>query len=131
MIYLDASAIVTYVLGRRYDKELAEYLGQQQGKPTATSTIGLVEAVRNCDKHGSFPTLMSELRGQMTELLVTDEIRDLAAQIPERLRAMDAIHVATAESIGEFLTAVVSYDERMLKAAHARGLPIAHPGMPR
>lgn len=131
MIYLDASAIVARTLGRKYSTELEVFLDERPRIPLGTSTIGLVETVRTCDQFGSFPHLMAELRDAYTDILVTDEVRDIAAYMPEKVRTLDAIHIASAESLHEFLTILVSYDERMLRAAHARGIPIAHPGMRR
>ncbi len=50
---------------------------------------------------------------------------------PPALRALDAIHLATAERIGAQLGALIAYDERLLAAAEAHGLPVASPGRPR
>lgn len=47
---------------------------------------------------------------------------------PGVLRSLDAIHVATALELGEDLTAVVSYDQRMIDAATAAGLEVVSPG---
>lgn len=47
---------------------------------------------------------------------------------PDRgLRSLDAIHLATARVLGEELDAIVSYDERLLKAADDAGLPTLSP----
>jgi predicted nucleic acid-binding protein len=46
---------------------------------------------------------------------------------PPELRALDAIHVATALRLGRELEAFVSYDVRQLEAASALGLPVASP----
>jgi predicted nucleic acid-binding protein len=43
------------------------------------------------------------------------------------LRALDAIHVASALRLGGALSAFVSYDRRQLEAAAALGLPTASP----
>lgn len=128
MIYLDASAIVTLVLGRRYTDELRAYLDGRPDAPLGTSTIGLVETVRTADQFGTFPGLLAELRDAYTEILVTGEVRDLAAHLPAKVRTLDAIHIASAESLGEHLTALVSYDDRMVTAARDRGLRVVCPG---
>ncbi|HEY2518952.1 MAG TPA: hypothetical protein VGJ19_02500 [Streptosporangiaceae bacterium] len=46
---------------------------------------------------------------------------------PNVLRTLDAIHVASALSVRADLTALVSYDKRMLAAAQETGLPTACP----
>ncbi|MGH3523595.1 MAG: hypothetical protein ACRDU4_12425 [Mycobacterium sp.] len=76
MIYFDASALVTYVLERPNVVELREFLVAHSELRGATSTVGLVETVRNCDRAGSFPHLMVQLLRDYDELQVTSEIRD-------------------------------------------------------
>ena len=53
---------------------------------------------------------------------------EAASRLPDpMLRTLDAIHVATALLIREDLDVLVSYDQRMLAAASAHGLPTAAP----
>ncbi len=129
MIYLDASALVTLVAGRPFARELREFLAQGPEMPMGTSTIGFVETVRTLDRVGSYPTAMQDLLASFTEILVTDEIRDAAATLPGGVRTLDAVHIASAQAIGDALAFLVSYDKRMLDIAHSVGVPIAAPGM--
>lgn len=129
MIYLDASALVTYVLKRPNFRELRGFLMRHRNLRGATSTVGLIETVRNCDVVGRYPNLMSQLLRDYDELEMTSEIRDSAASLPGGMKALDAIHVATAETLGEELISFVTYDRRMLQVAKSRGLPVASPGM--
>ena len=46
---------------------------------------------------------------------------------PLQLRTLDALHLATAELMTRSRYAVVSYDERMLRAADQLGLRVASP----
>ena len=131
MIYFDASALVTLVTGRAYARELREFLAQSPEMPMGTSTIGFIETVRTLDRVGSYPTAMQDLLADFTEILVTDEIRDGAASLPGGVRTLDAIHIASAQAIGDVLAFLVSYDKRMLDVAHSVGIPIAAPGMSR
>ena len=131
MIYLDASALVTLVTGRPYARELREFLAQSPEMPMGTSTIGFIETVRTLDRVGSYPTAMQDLLAGFTEILVTDEIRDGAASLPGGVRTLDAIHIASAQAIGDALAFLVSYDKRMLDVAQSAGIPIAAPGMSR
>jgi predicted nucleic acid-binding protein len=128
MIYLDASALVTHVTRRPNFAELREYLASHSEFRGATSTVGLIETVRNCDRTGSFPNLMSQLLRQYSEIEVTARIRDHAAQLPGRLKALDAIHVATAATLGDELISFVTYDRVMARLARSQGLPVASPG---
>ena len=47
------------------------------------------------------------------------------------LRALDAIHLATALSIGDDPDAFVTYDTRLAMAAQKQRLPVLHPGVDR
>jgi hypothetical protein len=131
VIYLDASALVTLVTGRLYARELREFLAQSPEMPMGISTIGFIETVRTLDRIGSYPTAMQDLLADFTEVLVTDEIRDGAASLPGGVRTLDAIHIASAQAIGDALAFLVSYDKRMLDVAHSAGISIAAPGMRR
>ena len=57
-----------------------------------------------------------------------DDIMEAAMNEPDRgLRSLDAIHLATTRILGEELNAIVSYDDRLLKAATDAGLATACP----
>ncbi len=129
MIYLDASALVTLLSGRPYASELRAFLAARPAMPMATSTVGFVETVRTLDRVGSYPTLMADLVRTCTEVLVTEEIRDGAALLPHGVRTLDALHVASAQALGESLDVLVTYDRRMYDVARAAGVPVAAPGL--
>ncbi|MET9296359.1 type II toxin-antitoxin system VapC family toxin [Streptomyces sp. NPDC003077] len=126
---MDTSAIVTLLAGREYARELRAYLTDRTATHLGTSTIGFVETVRTLDLLGDFPTVMQDLDRDYTEILLTDEVRDAAAILPGRLRALDAVHVASAQVLGDALDVLISYDKRMVEAAQGAGLPIAAPGL--
>ena len=129
MIYLDASAVVTYVIKRPNFADLRRFLEVRAGSPILTSTVGLIETVRSCDRFGSFPNLMGQLLRDYAELQVTAEIRDRAANLEGRLKTLDAIHVATAETLGEDLISFITYNRAMATVARSRGLPVESPGV--
>jgi predicted nucleic acid-binding protein len=128
VIYLDASAIVIYVLKRANVSALRGYLQDHIGARTGSSTIGFVETIRTCDQVGTFPNLMAQLLRDHAELVITSDIRNGAANLPGRLKTLDAIHIATAETLGEDLVSFVTYDRRMAMVARSRGLPVASLG---
>ncbi|HET8662017.1 MAG TPA: type II toxin-antitoxin system VapC family toxin [Micromonosporaceae bacterium] len=128
MIYLDSSALVTLIAGRLYAAELREFLTERPGLPMGTSTVGFVETVRTLDRVGSYPNAMQNLAREFTEILLTEEVRDAAAVLPPGVRALDAIHIASAQVIGPALSSLVTYDKRMLDIARTVGLPAAAPG---
>ncbi|MCC9157774.1 type II toxin-antitoxin system VapC family toxin [Streptomyces parvulus] len=125
---MDTSALVTWMTRRNYWAELDAFLQQRATEPLATSTLGFVETVRTLDLVGHFPKAMDDLDARVTEILLTREVRDGAALLVGRLRTLDAIHVASALSLRDDLTALVTYDLRMLETARAEGLPAHAPG---
>jgi uncharacterized protein len=128
MIYLDASALVTWVARRKHVSELEEYLTEGVTQ-TCTSTVGLVETVRTCDRLGTFPRLMTTLLDDHVEIPLTPQVRDAAAYFTGQVRSLDAIHLASAELLGSELETLVTYDHRMAEAARTAGLPVEMPGM--
>lgn len=61
-------------------------------------------------------------------LSLTEPIRMIARRIGEpTLRSLDAIHLATAASLGDNLGALIGYDKRLLNSALVEGLPAVSP----
>ena len=128
MIYLDTSALVTFIVRRPHADALDRFLAAATTK-TCTSTIGMVETVRTCDQLGSYPNLMAQLLRDHLEVNLTESVRDAAANLPGPIRSLDALHVASAEKFGAELAALVTYDRRMANVARERGLPVVMPGV--
>ncbi|MFI7304365.1 MULTISPECIES: type II toxin-antitoxin system VapC family toxin [Micromonospora] len=128
MIYLDSSALITLIAGRTYVTELQEFLASRAGMPMGTSSVGFVETVRTLDRIGDYPDAMQMLVRNFTEILVTEEVRDSAAALPAGIRTLDALHVASAQALGDALDTLVTYDKRMSDIAVSVGLPVAAPG---
>jgi predicted nucleic acid-binding protein len=62
------------------------------------------------------------------ELELTPEIRRAAAALqPSAVRSLDAIHLATAASLGDDLAGLLTYDIRMQDAAVALGVTVIAP----
>lgn len=129
MIYLDASALVTLISQREYAGQLRDFLAGRPAMPMATSTLGFIETVRTMDQIGDYPDLMHDLVGQFTEILMTEEVRDAATALPGRLRTLDAVHVASAQVLGDVLDVLVTYDKPMLEVARSVGIPAEAPGL--
>lgn len=59
---------------------------------------------------------------------MSDSIRRRAGLVGQlELRTLDAIHVATAESLGDRLGVVFAYDGRFIASALLEGLPVTSP----
>jgi predicted nucleic acid-binding protein len=64
---------------------------------------------------------------RVTLIRLDDELLDKAADLTPPLRSLDAIHLAAARELGTDLAAVVTYDERMTRAARELGLEVVAP----
>ncbi|WP_327273610.1 hypothetical protein OG609_17190 [Streptomyces sp. NBC_01224] len=51
-----------------------------------------------------------------------------AAAPGNRLRSLDALHLAAAQELGQALIAFVVYDKRLVESAQSLGLPVESPG---
>jgi predicted nucleic acid-binding protein len=131
MLYLDTSALVKLVRREPESDTLADWLDAQTPAPWVSSMLIEVElprALRRVD-----PSLLADVPGIVARVAryeVDEVVRAAAAAFPDpALRSLDAIHLATGDAVfGSQLTAFVCYDERLLAAATAVGLPTATPG---
>ena len=129
MIYLDASALVKLAVTEPESAALARWLRENDRLIRVSSPIARVEVPRAVWRAapGSLPQAYTIVR-RLREIRLTEAVFTRAAGVrPNVLRTLDAIHVASAMSIRADLTALVSYDKRMLAAAEEAGLPTACP----
>jgi predicted nucleic acid-binding protein len=125
--YFDASALHKLVVAEAETEALRR--AAQLWPRRVTSRLAVVELTRSARRvDPAFERAARRLLGGATLLTDSNRVLLQAAQIePPTLRALDAIHVATAHRIRAVLVAFVSYDERQLEAAEALGLPTASP----
>jgi len=128
LLYLDASAIVKLVVEEPESPALRQAL---RGRPQrVSSALALVEVNLAAARRTPAPPSerVREVLAGLTLLAVDQSVLEFAAGLHEsRLRALDAIHLATAQSLGEDLASLLAYDSRLLAAAHDRGLPTEQP----
>ena len=126
--YLDTSAAVKLLMTERESLALRRWLRRRPER--ASAALLRVELVRVVRRAG-FPRLIPEARKLLAGIhlmRLDDALLDRAADLdPTELRSLDSIHLAAAASLGDDLAAVVSYDDRLLAAATALGLPVATP----
>lgn len=124
--YLDSSAFVKLVVREPESASLRRHL---TAWPDRVSAMLLrTEAIRAVAGEG--PEAVRIARAEMaklTLLVITPALFDLAATLPGRLRALDALHVAAAQSLGPELGPLVTYDARMSAAARSLGLEVVSP----
>lgn len=131
MIYIDTAALVKLVRREPESDALADWLDARPDVLLVTSTLAEVELPRALRRVE--PALLPEVPALLERLArheIDATVRSTAAGYPTTaLRSLDAIHLATAQVVpGRRLTAFVTYDRRLLRAAADSGLPTASPG---
>jgi predicted nucleic acid-binding protein len=133
MIYMDTSALTKLLIAEPETPELRNWLTAQidQGDSAATSALGKVELMRTVARFGD--TGQAERARYLLDgldiLPLTEPMMTLAESIgPATLRSLDAIHLAAAAHFEQELTAVVTYDHRLLSGCRDIGLTTASPG---
>jgi predicted nucleic acid-binding protein len=125
--YLDSSAIVKLVVAEPESPALRRYLRRR--RPLVSSALAKAEVARALLPLGG-PAVRrgQEVLARLELVRVSDRILTAAGALePVELRALDAIHVATALELGSDLARIVTYDEPMRAAVTATGCPVAAP----
>jgi predicted nucleic acid-binding protein len=125
--YADSSALTKLVLVEQETPDLQAVL--LHWPAVATSALARVEISRAVARVA--PGALAGVLEEVTVLELDDTtLRRAALMEPPALRALDAIHVASAELLGEQLNVFLAYDERLLAAARLHGFPVSSPGRP-
>jgi predicted nucleic acid-binding protein len=127
VVYLDSSAIVKLVIVEAESTALQKYLRRQVQR--ASCGLARVEVLRVVRPHGAAALARARRVLRRIDLVqLDDELLDDAGTLDAGvLRSLDAIHLAAARVFGDDLTAVVTYDDRMVRSASILGLPVAAP----
>ena len=127
MVYLDSSALVKLVVAEPESPALHRYLRRHPVR--VSCALARVEVVRAVRPHGAQAmTKARQLLRRLDLIQLDDELLDTAATLDSVvLRSLDAIHLAAARTLGDELTAVVTYDDRMTTAAGLAGLAVDAP----
>ena len=130
MIYLDSSALLKLLIEEQESAALERWITAQAGAPMVTATLAKVEVLRACRRlNAEALPAATALLAELDLIPLTTDVVDQAAEVGgPLLRSLDAIHLASALSIGAELAAFVCYDHRLLEAASAVGLEAVTPG---
>ena len=125
--YLDSSAIVKLAIREPESTALRRYLRRRQ--PLVSSALARTEVLRALLPAGDEAVARGRSVLQRLDLVrVNDRVLNAAAVLrPPELRSLDAIHLATAQELGDELNALITYDDRMATAARHLGYRIVQP----
>jgi predicted nucleic acid-binding protein len=129
LYYADTSAVIKLLAEESHSRAFAAFYDAHVDAEWVSSALLRIEVARAVTRVA--PALLPDARDLLSAfscIAIDDDIVDGAMNEPDRgLRSLDAIHLATARILREDLTAVVSYDDRLLKAAADAGLATASP----
>ncbi len=129
MIYLDSSALLKLLFQEAESDALESWLGARGDEPKVSSELAKVEVLRACRRldHRAVPTA-ELLLSQLDLVPLRGAVIDHAARLGgSRLRSLDALHLASALTIGAELTSFVVYNLRLSAAADEAGLVVTRP----
>ncbi len=126
--YCDTSALAKAVLDEAESGAFAAWLSETQ-RLLYSSDLTRTEFMRAVRRHA--PTFQARARSLLSTVMfvqLTPSLLERAALLdPPELRSLDAIHLATALSLGDELDGLVTYDERLARAARESGIPTLAP----
>lgn len=126
--YVDTSAFLKLVVEEDRSAAMVRW-ARAHANEMFSSDLLRTEALRVARRHSA--AALAEARHRLTTLdvlTITTATCERAAELdPAILRALDAIHLASAMSIGDELERVVTYDERLVEAARLHGIPTVSP----
>lgn len=134
VIYIDTSAAMKLVRPEVHSNDLSDWLRERSHSAVLSSVLIEVELMRATRR--SAPERLGRaaevLRGIGAVTLSPPVVTRASEYSDANLRSLDAIHLATAERVvtvtREQLDAFIAYDDRLLAAARAVGLPAVAPG---
>jgi predicted nucleic acid-binding protein len=127
LLYLDSSAIVKLVVPEPETRTLRELL--RSWPERASSVVARIEVERVARRIGGGAVRRARSILSRIALVDLDEpvVRLAAALGSPDLRTLDAIHLATAISLGENLGALCAYDVRLGRAAVSKTVEVLGP----
>ena len=126
-VYLDSSAFVKLLVAEAESTALRTFLMEHDAR-RVSSTLLRAEALRAIRHLGPDALAITREGLRRVDLVaIDDRILDAAGILePRVVRTLDAIHLATALTLGDDLESIVTYDDRMIEGARLLGLaPVA------
>jgi uncharacterized protein len=124
LYYADTSAVIKLLVEEAHSKAFAAFYDTHADAEWVSSALLRIEVSRAVAR--ARPALLPDARDLLLAfscIAMDEDIVEGAMNEPDRgLRSLDAIHLATARILGPDLDAVVSYDDRLIKAAKEAGL---------
>ena len=129
VVYLDSSAIIKLIAPEAETPGLLAYLAERPRLvSSALSRVETHRAIRRAGGTRSDRRRAEEVLARIALVRIDESILQQAGDLPPaELRTLDAVHLATALSVGPDLAELVTYDRRLADAAVAAGLKVVTP----
>lgn len=125
-MYLDASALTKLVVR---EPETDALKARVRGQLLVTSRVAVVEVLKAVARSNPAADPQA-IFGLLSFVELDADLARIAGLTGEPgLRALDALHVASALRLGPVLDSFVTYDARQAAAARAAGLVVDAPGL--
>jgi len=130
LLYLDSSALVKLVLPEAESAALQESLADWPAHVTSElASVEVLRAVRRVAVDAALEERAEEVVASVHLVKIDNEVLGQAARLePRTLRSLDALHLATALSLGSDLGAIAVYDGPLARAAAECGIKVVAPG---
>jgi predicted nucleic acid-binding protein len=129
LYYADTSAVIKLLVEETDSKAFAAFYDAHSDAEWVSSDLLRIELTRAVAR--AMPALLPDARELLLAfscIAIDDDIVEGAITEPDRgLRSLDAIHLATARILAPELDALVTYDDRLLRAATDAGLVTVSP----
>ena len=129
LYYADTSAVIKLLAEESHSRAFAAFYDGHTDAEWVSSALLRIDLTRAVTR--AMPVLLPDARGLLSAfsyIAIDNDVVEGAMNEPDRgLRSLDAIHLATARILSEDLSAIVSYDDRLLKAAADAGLSTESP----
>ncbi len=125
--YIDSSALVKLAIPEPESDALRVELTRWERH--VSSALARVEVVRACARVDTKARRIAEQIVSALDLIAVDDrvLEEAALLGPVDLRSLDSIHLASALLLGDALGVAIVYDDRLLEAMGAAGIPTAAP----
>lgn len=129
LYYADTSAVVKLLVEETDSKAFAAFYDAHNDAEWVSSALLRIELTRAVAR--AMPALLPDAQDLLLAfscIAIDEDIVEGAVNEPDRaLRSLDAIHLATARILAPELDALVTYDDRLLRAATDAGLVTISP----
>jgi predicted nucleic acid-binding protein len=122
MIYLDTSAAVKALIREAETPAIRALF--DSGADLISSRLLAVELHAVVDRRGLRATDARALLERVAQVSLSDDIAQRAIDLRSGLRTLDALHLATAVSLGPVVASFLSFDDELNTASLKHGIPL-------